>query len=419
MNSKIFSLTKVFLKNSFQNMSTYKKKNKDEKKSSTKMILLYAFLFLYLGAIFGVMSYSMIEGLIQIKQEQVFLSLFFLAISMLLLIQSIFTCMNVFYFSKDVEYILPLPLKPREIVIAKFNTILVTEYITEAIFGIIPLGIYGILTQAGIGYYIMTLASLLVFPILPILISSLLVMLVMSFAKFTKNKDKFQLITTIIVIVVVVGMQFFLSGSQDEMTSEELAEKLVEANGMVSLVSNYFITLQPTVNALSSSNLWISFIELLKVVGITILAYIIVVSIGQKIYLRGAIGNRSGNGKKYKKINEKKAFNLQKVGVSYVKKEIKTLMRNPIFFMQCVLPAFLMPIVMIIAMLASMGDSQEVQSMSLMLANLPLTMTLVLLRNTTVFINHDICSSYSRFTRWPECCFYEIYSSSAIQTISL
>lgn len=37
------------------------------------------------------------------------------------------------------------------------------------------------------------------------------------------------------------------------------------------------------------------------------------------------------------------------MGISYVKKELKILIRNPIYFMQCVLPALLIPVVFIIA----------------------------------------------------------------------
>ena len=95
-----------------------------------------------------------------------------------------------FYFSKDIEYLLPLPLKPYEIVIAKFNTILVTEYITVFAFLLVPFIIYGIVTSASLLFYLYGALVLLVFPILPALISSIIVMLVMSITGIIKNKDK-------------------------------------------------------------------------------------------------------------------------------------------------------------------------------------------------------------------------------------
>lgn len=60
MKSKVFTLSNVFLKNSFQ---TQNKKQA----SPVKMAILYIFLFIYLGGVFGFMSYGMIDGLIALR----------------------------------------------------------------------------------------------------------------------------------------------------------------------------------------------------------------------------------------------------------------------------------------------------------------------------------------------------------------
>ena len=117
MKSKVLSLTKVFLKNSFQNMETAKTKNQNKK--SISMIILYLFVFAYLAAIVGFLSFQMIEGLLQIHQEQIFLGVILLGIGLFVLIQTIFSAISLLYYSKDNEYILPLPLKPSQILMAK------------------------------------------------------------------------------------------------------------------------------------------------------------------------------------------------------------------------------------------------------------------------------------------------------------
>ena len=141
MNNKVLSLSKVILKNSFQNMETAKD-SKSENKKSKGMIILYIFTFLYLGGIIGIFSNELIKGLIEINQEKMFLGLILLAIATFVLIQSIFSAINILYYSKDNEYILPLPIKPSQIIQAKTNVLLVTEYIIVAILGLIPLVIY-------------------------------------------------------------------------------------------------------------------------------------------------------------------------------------------------------------------------------------------------------------------------------------
>ena len=56
MKSKVFSLSKVIFKNSFQNMESAKSKNENSNKRTFGMVILYVFVFLYLAAIIAVLS---------------------------------------------------------------------------------------------------------------------------------------------------------------------------------------------------------------------------------------------------------------------------------------------------------------------------------------------------------------------------
>ena len=343
MKSKVLVLSKVILKNSFQNMETAKDVNSNKKSKS--MIILYIFIFLYLAGIVGVFSNSLVSELLKIHQEKMFLGIILLAIAGFVLIQSIFSAINLLYYSKDNEYILPLPLKPSQIVIAKTNVLLVTEYFIVAIIGLIPLTIYGILTYANILYYIEMLIVLLVFPIVPVLISSLLVLIVMSFAKFTKNRNRFQLIATILILVIVFVASFAM-GNTDS-SPEELVQMVMKANGMVELVKNAFPTLGMAIESLTNINIGIQLLNIMLLIVTTAIIYALYVLVGQKLYLKGAVGNLSSGKKNKKKIDEKKAFKNSTIFKTYIGKEFKILLRNPIFFMQCVLPAIIFPILII------------------------------------------------------------------------
>ena len=361
MNHKVLSLTKVFLKNSFKNyMPSVKTKQK-----KTGMLLLYMLAFVYLAGVMGFVSYGMITSMMQIHQEAVFLGVFLLGMALLLVFQSIFSCMNVFYFSKDVEYVLPLPLRPVEILMAKFNTMLVTEYIMEFIIGFIPFLLYGILTGASIFYYIMAVIVLMVFPIFPILIASLLVMIIMSFAKITKKRDTYQFIATIILILVIFGIQFFISGYV-KMSEEQMLEQLVQTNGLVQSIGQYFVTLLPSVQAMTAPNIGTMLLELIKLLAITAAAYGIFMLLGQKIYFKGAIDNQIGNGTAHKKIKGDKVYKPKKIAISYVKKEFMSLVKNPIFLMQCILPPILFPFLFLGVFVLGIGGEEQVQMDSLL-----------------------------------------------------
>ena len=342
---KILELTKVFLKTSFSNMEAQTMGNN---KSKLGMAFLYLFLIVYLGGIIGFLSYNVIDGLISIQQEAVFIGLILLMIIGFTLFQSIFSSINVLYFTKDSEYILPLPLKPSEIILARTNVIIIMEYIVELIISLVPLIIYGVMTGAGVIYYITMLIALILIPIFPVLLISTIVMFVMSFSKIVRNKNRFQLIATVIVLIfsVVLGMSF--STFDEEITQEQMIQLVMQANGLVDLIKGYFPTIDPLTTALTSTSWFEVLISILETIGISFITLIIYVFIAEKIYFKGLVGNLFSGSKKKGKVDlSKNNFRNSKLYKSYIGKEFKLLFRNPIFLMQCLVPAVLIPIIMI------------------------------------------------------------------------
>lgn len=352
--NKIITLTKVFIKNSFQTIKTENKSGNSKKNKS--MVIIYSIAFLYLAGIVGFFSYNLVGSLITINQQQVFIGVILLGIAMFVLIQTLFSAMSLLYYSKDNEYILPLPLKPSQILIAKTNVLLITEYLIVIIIGVIPLGIYGILNNFGILYYLIALLVLIIFPIVPILISSLLVLLIMSFSKFSKNKNKFQLFATIILIVVVFGISYTLTG--ENQSEEQILQMISKANGLVEMIRNGFPTLSLAIESLTNNSILIVISNILGLAIITALLYVAYVFLGKKLYLKGAVGNLSSGKKVKRKEIEENTYKQKSIANTYIRKEFKILFRNPIFFMQCILPIFILPIMMIVIFIAGMSSGE-------------------------------------------------------------
>lgn len=352
--NKIIALTKVFLKSAFKN---YKTKNiSDKQKSSKGMTILLLFSFIYIAGIVGFLSYQTIGTLQTVHQEEMFLGLILLAIIGFILIQSIFSSISLLYFSKDNEYILPLPVKPSQIIIAKTNIILFIEYFIEIIIGLIPLILYGILTMQNPIYYIFMIIVLLIIPIVPIIISSLLVMIIMSFSKFARNKNKFQVIATIFLIVFIMVVSF-MSSSSNNPSEEEIIQMVTKANGMTTMIKGYFPTLSFAIDALNINQFGKAVINLLSLIVSSLAIYCIYILIAKKIYLKGAVGSLV-SGKRTKKINLKNGdYTNSNVSKTYILKEFRILLRNPVYLVQCMLPAVLFPILMI--GIAIMGIVQE------------------------------------------------------------
>ena len=343
---KIIALTNVFLKSSFSNYNSKMGIQTGSKKKLPKV--LYFMLILYLIAIFAFLSYNLIDGFIKIHQEKVFIGMILLGIIGFAAFQSIFSSINSLYFTKDSEFILPLPLKPYQIISARTIVLILLEYIIEFFIGFVPLVMYGYQTGSGILYYITMLIALILIPILPILLVSTVIMIIMSFARFAKNKNRFQIIATILALILIIAISLASGSISGEMTNEQMAQMLMKANGMLELIKGYFPSLDFLVNALTSENIFVVAIEIIKNFLITAVAFGIYLFIANKIYLKGLVGNLfSGNSRKTKIRLKENDYKNSKLYKTYIGKEFKILARNPVFLMQCLAPAIFIPIIMI------------------------------------------------------------------------
>ena len=366
---KVIKLTKIFLKNSFSNIDS---RMGISTKSKSK-IIIYGLLFLYFAGLIIFLGYNLLDGLIAIHQETIFVGMILFMIFGLAIIQTIFSSINILYFTKDSEYLLPLPLKPYQIILARTNVMLIAEYVIIFLIGFIPLAMYGVLTGAGIVYYVTMVLAVILVPILPVLLISMLVMFIMSFAKLTKNRNRFQLFATLLVLAIIIALSISTSGMKQDLTNEEMAQMVVQANGMIELVKGYIPTVDYLIEALTTNSLFTAIVEVLKTIGITIIGFIVYMLIAQKIYFKGLVGNLFGGGASNtnKKINQKEYRN-SKLYKSYVGKEFKNLVRNPVFLVQCLLPAILIPILMVVVVYAGFNsDKMRLEQITQMLQQMP------------------------------------------------
>ena len=366
---KVIKLTKIFLKNSFSNMDA---RMGISTKSKSK-ILIYGILFLYFAGLIIFLGYNLLDGLIAIHQETIFVGMILFMIFGLGIIQTIFSSINILYFTKDSEYLLPLPLKPYQIILARTNVMLIAEYVIIFLIGFIPLVMYGILTGAGIVYYLTMILAVILVPILPVLLISMLVMFIMSFAKLTKNRNRFQLFATLLVLAIIIAISISTSGMKQDLTNEEMAQMVVQANGMIELVKGYVPTVDYLMEALTTNSLFTAIVEVLKTLGITIIGFIVYMLIAQKIYFKGLIGNLFGGGasSSNKEINQKEYRN-SKLYKSYVGKEFKNMARNPVFLMQCLIPAILIPIIMVVVVYTGLNsDGMGLEQITQMVQQMP------------------------------------------------
>lgn len=323
INEKIKNLTKIFLKDYIEKFNILDEKNKINKKSIN--VWLAAIIVFCLSYI----SVKLIAYLRDGNVPELFFKIYLPIIAIFMLFQLIIIICSVFYYSKDLEYILPLPVKPIEILIAKFFTIIVIMYMEEVLFLLIPLIMYGILVSGSIIYFMFAIFVLAIFPVSYTSIISILILVFMRILKRIKNSNIKQLII-VITLTVLLGIVLIISLKGNLNTIDNATEVEIFNMGLDN-INNYFIITEPITELLTEKNILNNLINILKIITINLMFLIILIFIGKKLYINNLLINYVQNNiKKIKKYKYKKI----KKEKSYLKIETKKILKNTTYFTQ-------------------------------------------------------------------------------------
>lgn len=359
--NKLLSLTKVLLKNGGE--SLFSSKNKKKLSKTAILILLIIAVFIPIAVSFVLIASKAYDSLRVIEQQGFIIGLALSVACFVIFFFGIFYTMNTFYFSMDIENLLPLPLKPSEILGAKFIVVLVYEYYTEAVFLLPVLLTYGIKDGSGILYYIYILITFLILPVVPLLAASIIVMVIMRFTNVGKNKDLFKVIGGLFGIFFGLGINFYIQRINEASMSQDKLMQLVSQgnNSLMNIASILFPSSKYAVNGVVRNNSIIGFENILLFVIITAIAFIIFMCLGNLLYFKGVVGISETTSKRKKLTSRElsQSTRMNSVLRSYTIKELRILFRTPIYFLNCIIMNFLWPIFLIFPFLFQQKASQQ------------------------------------------------------------
>lgn len=350
--NKFFVLTKYLL------MGSDMRNGKGKKGASgNKIIRLITgiILFVLLAACMSFINLPFYMVLKEIHLESLLLVLNYSGMAFVIFFFGIFYVMNVFYFSKDIDYLLPLPVNPDTIIASKFVVTLLYEYFIEGIILIPCTLIYGIGSSVNPLFYLYSVILMLFLPILPLALALLISMLVMPLVNLSKSKDFFKMLAGVIGVVFAFGFNIVIrmvSGKSDAQFSNNI-KNISKTAGSV------FPGGRIATEALINSNSFYGFLQLIIFVLINVLSLVIILSLSKAFYLKGIVG-LSESGSKRKAMNKEelsKSVGRRSIITSYTIKELKLIIRTPAYFVNCVLPDLIWPLVIIIPIF--FGSSQN------------------------------------------------------------
>lgn len=360
--SEFLSLVKVSYKNTYG--LTDGKTKQSWVKRLTPVFILLALLPTLVS--FTFLTREALVQLLPMQQEGIVLGLLMGLIATVIFFFGIFLIPSIFYFSKDVDVLLALPLKPETIVLSKFCVALVFEYITVFFIATPILAGYVSMVAPGPLFYVFLLIILLLIPIVPLILSSLVVMLVMMFLPFAKNKDFFNYLSGFLMLGFSLGLNMAITQTASSMDQNQIIALLQQGNN--SLMNLYRFSI-PTVAYAVKALVMASPIDLLFVVGLTLLFIVLFVVLAKLIYFKGAIGisETGANRKALKGSVYAKSTLLHHPLWTYTLKELRLMVRTPIYFLNNISTVILMPMIFGGMMFTNLSKDPDIEALMKMI----------------------------------------------------
>lgn len=350
---KILVLTKTLLKGG----AGFTGSGSNSKKAKSRWWLIPLLLFAFGSFAFSIviMTFGLYDLLAPIGASDAILSLAFGATSLVVFLFGVFYVVSVMYHADDVSLLLGLPLRPYQILGAKFITLVVYEYIFEAFMLLPMLVAYGIKSAAGVIYVVYSAITFALLPIIALVMAAVIVMVVMRFTRFGKNKQVFNFVGGIIAIVIAVGFNVLIQTSVKDISSDQVLALTTGQSSLSVLLSRVFPGIGFASVALSQSAALTGLWNLLLFVLCAAAATAVFLGVGQLIYFRGLAGVTESAAKRKGLSSEafEKSTARTSVTKAYVMKELRLLVRSPIAFLNCVLMNLVWPVVMLVMLMGT------------------------------------------------------------------
>ena len=317
-----------------------------EKKRNKVFYFVMSFIAVFLimipmAFLVGVMIYSLTAPLIKLGSGQNAVTLFLHLISVFSFVFGLNVIFSVFYFSGDIENLLPLPLQPYQIILSKFTAALISESVMEFIVIIAAFAGYIIASGAPFQSWIIAVLGMLTLPIIPLIYCAVICMLIMLVCHFVKNKDTVNKITSFLTFAVIIGIAAAVSQSGGLDTEHLVNAISAPGNPILNVMNIIFPHIQFLVGATVNN----TFVNMLYYIGINLVAIGLFMMLSELIYFRtvSSISHAAASAKKPLSASLEKLRQRSRT-ITYLKKEFRILVRTPAYFMNCVMINLIWPV---------------------------------------------------------------------------
>ncbi len=313
-------------------------------------LVLLSFVPFMLGM--GAVAFGLYVGGKLIGQGHLVLVFALTAGQLACLIFGIFYVISAFFFSKDVQQLVPLPIRPSEIVVAKFLPILAGEYLTITPVVLPALVVYGALADVSWTYPLFALIIFLLLPVVPLVFASLFSLVLMRVTNLKRSRDLFRVVGALFGVVIALGFQFVIRLGQGGGRSEDIRQLLESKTAQA--MGRWVPTSVWATEALREGAAAYGFPAFLLFAGVAVAALLLMMWVAERLFFGGLLDGdaiRSSGRALAAADLARETSRMRSPLWALLIREVRLLGRTPSFLMAALLPLVMLPLVVLMPLL--------------------------------------------------------------------
>ena len=337
--NRFFELKTLLKKDLYLSLiAPLKKPSKNGGSFKALTVLGLVILFFYLAFLYFILLLAFVIPMAKLGKANLILSGFFGFVSLATIIFTSAGIISKIYYSKDVELLLPLPLRRNNIFISKIlGSVTVAFLVSFIIFipMVFPLIKFGNLSFLKFFSIIFLNLSNIIFTVL--ILSIIIILFMKIFAGIGGLKNLLQALGFIFVIVLSFSPQF--------LSKSDASKEFVEKN-LIKFIKLLFpqVYIVDKVYGMNNISCFLISLGILLLMAITLYALSFPLS---KLMIDGVL-KANNVSSKVKKVRGNKNTSI---AISLAKKDVSNVIKTPVYFFNLASGAFMFPILMIFGFL--------------------------------------------------------------------
>lgn len=291
----------------------------------------------------GFFTFILTKGLMQTGHPEFGIKLMYGLISIFTVVFGINVIFNELYFEDDISYLLPLPLKPEELVLSRFLAVFVGENMMQFAVVIAVVTGFGIAHPMNVLQWIISLAAGFLLPVIPMAVIAIAGMLLMTFTRFIKKKETVRRISyAIIILILAAGAMMLFS-----IDISEIVVFIIEGTAsnvlFVKILDIIFPQTGLIADFMASGSVW----PILVFAAICLLS-LVLLSVCARLFYMESVTRLNETTHVQKNAASSQSVVFRSAGMSLFIKEMRILVRTPAFMTNCVAANFVWPVFVLI-----------------------------------------------------------------------